>query len=326
MRSSRLLRLARSVLFATTALVAGVACAQSWPTKPVRIIVPFAAGSFTETAARAIGAELANQYGQAFVVETRGGAGSTLGTDAVAKSAPDGYTLLFTDNSFAVSSALYAKLPYDPERDIAKVSPVAEAPAVIMVRPDLAAKTLKDLVDAAKRAPRSLTFGSGGQGSSAHLALELFLGQTGIEMTHVPYKGVAAALVDLIGGRIDVGLSSVGSAAQHIRAGKLRGLAVAGRERHTLLPDVPTFAEAGFPDYQMIYWFGFMAPGATPQPILGQLQQGIARAVEQPRVRESFAGAGVRAVASGSPEFTRRVDDESRLWKRVITRAGIKPE
>ena len=299
---------------------------QTWPSKTVRIIVPFAAGSFTETAARAIGAELSNQTGQPFIIETRGGAGSTLGTDAVAKAAPDGHTLLFTDNSFAVSSALYAKLPYDPDKDIIKVSTAAEAPAVIMVRQDLAPKNLKELVELARKQPKGLTFGSGGQGSSAHLAVELFFSGVDAELTHVPYKGVAAAILDLIAGRIDVGLSSVGSAAQHIKGGRVRGLAVAGKERHPLLPEVPTFAEAGYPDYNMIYWFGFMAPGGTPPAVITQLQQGIAKAVEQPKVRDAFAGAGVRAVASQPAEFTRRVEDEARTWKRVISRAGIKTE
>ena len=309
-----------------TGIGASPAHSQAWPTKTVRIIVPFAAGSFTETAARAVGAELSNQTGQAFIIETRGGAGSTLGTDAVAKAAPDGHTLLFTDNSFAVSSALYAKLPYDPEKDIIKVSTAAEAPAVIMVRQDLAPKTLKELVELARKQPKNLTFGSGGQGSSAHLAVELFFSSVDAELTHVPYKGVAAAILDLIAGRIDVGLSSVGSAAQHIKGGRVRGLAVAGKERHPLLPEVPTFAEAGYPDYNMVYWFGFMAPGGTPPAIITQVQQGIAKAVEQPKVRDAFAGAGVRAVASQPADFAKRVDDEARTWKRVITRAGIKTE
>ena len=307
-------------------LAAPLAHSQPWPSKPVRIIVPFAAGSFTETAARAVGAELSNQFGQPFIIETRGGAGSTLGTDAVAKSTPDGHTLLFTDNSFAVSSALYAKLPYYPEKDIIKISTVAEAPAIIMVRQDLAVKTLKDLVELAKKQPKSLTFGSGGQGSSAHLAIELFFSGVNAELTHVPYKGVAAAILDLIAGRIDVGLSSVGSAAQHVKGGRVRGLAVAGKERHPLLPEVPTFAEAGFPDYNMIYWFGLMAPAGTPAAVITQLQQGTARAVEQAKIRDAFAGAGVRAVASTSADFGRRVDEEARVWKRVIVRAGVKPE
>ena len=326
MRTRRLLGAAAMLLAASLLPTATVAQTPNWPAKPVRIVVPFAAGSFTETAARALGAELATQFGQAFIVETRGGAGSTLGTDAVAKAAPDGYTLLFTDNSFAVSAALYAKLPYDPERDIVKISTAAEAPAIIMVRQDLAPKTLGELVELARKQPRSLTFGSGGQGSSAHLAQELFFSAVNAELTHVPYKGVAAAILDLIAGRIDVGLSSVGSSAQHIKGGRIRGLAVAGRERHPLLPDVPTFSEAGYPDYNMVYWFGLMAPSATPAAVVTQLQQGVARAVEQAKIRDAFAGAGVRAVANTSAEFTRRVDDEARTWKRVIVRAGVKPE
>ena len=213
-----------------------VSAQTTWPNKPVRIVVPFAAGSFTETAARAIGAELSNQLGQAFIVETKGGAGSTLGTDVVAKSAPDGYTLLLTDNSFAVSTALYPKLPYDPEKDLVKISTVAEAPAVMMVKSDAPYKSLKELVEHAQKNPKSLTYGSGGQGSSAHLAIELFFSGVNAELTHVPYKGVAAALLDLMAGRIDVGLSSAGSAAQHIKGGKLRGLAVVGKDRHPLIP------------------------------------------------------------------------------------------
>ncbi len=297
-----------------------------WPTKPVRILVPFAAGSFTETAARAIGAELAHQLGQPFIVETRGGAGSTLGTDVVAKSAPDGYTLLLTDNSFAVSTALYPKLPYDPEKDLVKVSTVAEAPAVLMVKSDAPYRSLKELVEHAQKNPRNLTFGSGGQGSSAHLATELFFSSVSAELTHVPYKGVAAALLDLMAGRIDVGLSSAGSAAQHIKGGKLRGLAVVGKERHPLIPDVPTFAEAGYGHYGVVYWFGVMAPANVPPAILGKLHQALSKAVEQPRIIEVFATTGARAVAISSAEFTRKVDDEARVWKSVVTKAGIKVE
>lgn len=298
----------------------------NWPTKPVRIVVPFAAGSFTETAARAIGAELSNQLGQAFIVETKGGAGSTLGTDIVAKSAPDGYTLLLTDNSFAVSTALYPKLAYDPDKDLVKVSTVAEAPAVLMVKGDAPYKSLKELVEHAQKQPRNLTYGSGGQGSSAHLAIELFFSSVNAELTHVPYKGVAAALLDLMAGRIDVGLSSAGSAAQHIKGGKLKGLAVVGKERHPLIPEVPTFSEAGYGHYGMVYWFGLMAPANVPPAILNKLQQALVKAVEQPKVMEVFAATGARAVATSSAEFTRKVDEEVRVWKSVVNKAGIKVE
>jgi tripartite-type tricarboxylate transporter receptor subunit TctC len=298
----------------------------NWPNKPVRIIVPFAAGSFTETAARAVAAELSNQMGQPFIVETKGGAGSTLGTDMVAKSAADGYTLLVTDNSYAVSSALYPKLPYDPDKDIQKISTIAEAPAVIMVKSDAPYKTLKDLVDAAQKQPKALTYGSGGQGSSAHLAIEWVLSSVNAEMTHIPYKGVAAALVDLMAGRIDVGLASAGSSAQHIKGGRLRGLAVVGKERHSLIPEVPTFTEAGYGNYQMVYWFGLMAPANMPAAVVQRLQQGVARAVEQTKVIEVFAATGAKAVASTSTEFTKKVDDESRIWRGVVAKAGIKVE
>ena len=320
-------KLIRTALLGLTCVLTFTAHAQApWPNKPVRIIVPFAAGSFTDTAARAIAQELSSELGQPFIVESRGGAGSTLGTDIVAKAAPDGYTLLVTDNSFAISAALYDKLPYDPVKDIVKVSTVAESPAVLMVRQDLPAKNLKELVDFARQQPKKLTYGSGGQGSSAHLGMELFYAGAQVEATHVPYKGIAAAFVDLIAGHIDTAIASAGSSAGHIRGGKVRGLAVTGKERHPLLPGVPTFAEAGFPDFNMSYWFGLMAPAGVPTPVLARLQQGVARAVQQPKVIESFTAAGARAVASTPAEFSKRVADETRVWKGVITRAGVKPE
>ena len=319
----------RTTLLGLTCALALSAQAQAqapWPNKPVRIIVPFAAGSFTDTAARAIAQELSSELGQPFVVESRGGAGSTLGTDIVAKAAPDGYTLLVTDNSFAISAALYDKLPYDPVKDIVKISTVAESPAVLMVRQDLPAKNLKELVDFAIPQPKKLTYGSGGQGSSAHLGMELFYAGAQVEATHVPYKGIAAAFVDLIAGHIDTVVASAGSSAGHIRGGKVRGLAVTGKARHPLLPAVPTFAEAGFPDFNMTYWFGLMAPTGVPAPVLSRLQQGVARAVQQPKVIDAFTAAGARAVASTPAEFAKRVEDETRVWKGVITRAGVKPE
>jgi tripartite-type tricarboxylate transporter receptor subunit TctC len=302
------------------------ATAQTWPSRPVRIVVPFAPGSFTESAARAVGQVLSDSLGQPFVVDTRGGAGSTLGTDLVAHAAPDGYTLLMTDNSFAVSAALYANLPYDPSRDVLKVSSVAESPAVIVVRHEASWRTLTDLVDEARRRPATLSYGSGGQGSSAHLALAPVASEAQLDLIHVPYKGVAAALLDLVAGRVDLGLSSAGSAAQYIRNGQLRGLAVTGRERHPLIAAVPTFAEAGYPQYDMSYWFGLMAPAGLPRPVLDRLHAALARAVEQPKVVEIFAATGARAVASTPAEFAERIDREIRTWKTVINKAGIRVE
>ncbi len=319
--------LLRQAAFALGLLGASVAQAQApWPAKPIRIVVPFAAGSFTDTAARVVGQELSTQLGQSVVVENKGGAGSTVGTDLVAKAAPDGYTLLLTDNSFAVSSALYPKLPYVPARDLAQVSLVADAPAVLVARAGLPQKTLKDVLQEARANPRKLSFGSGGQGSSAHLAMEAWLTQNGAQMTHVPFRGIAAAMVEVVADRVDVAIGSVGSTSAYLKDGRLQGLAVSGDARHPLFPQVPTFAEAGFPGYRMMYWFGLMAPAGTPPAVVDRLQKEVARAVTAPKVREVFTTAGVRATSTTPAAFATLVRDETALWADVIKRTDIKPE
>lgn len=295
-----------------------------WPSKPVRIIVPFASGSFTETTARAVAAELHSQLGQPFVVEARGGAGSTIGSLAVAK-ANDGHTLLFTDNSFAVSTALYPSLPYDPLKEIVQVAQVAEAPAMLVVRNGLTVRTLKQLVELAQAKPGELNYGTGGQGSSAHLAMELFLDQERVHMSHIPYKGVAASLSDVVADRIDVGFSSVGTAGHLAKAGRVRALAISGKQRHPEYPDVPTFGEAGFPEYSMTFVFGFMAPGSTPEFVLEHLHKEIAVAVQKPRVRNVLQLAGAIPVTHSRADYRRLVTNEIAVWQRVISKARIKP-
>ena len=296
-----------------------------WPNKPIRVVVPFAPGSFTDTAARTVGLELTNLLGQTVVVENKGGAGSTLGTDMVAKAAPDGYTFLVTDNSFAVSAALYEKLPYQP-KEIMQVSLLADAPAVLVGRPDLETKTLKETVEFARANPGKLTFGSGGQGSSAQLAMETFLLENKIQMVHVPFKGIAAAMVDVAAGRIDIAIGSVGSTSAYIRDNRLLGLAVSGDTRQDIFPNVPTFAEAGYPTYKMLYWFGMMAPAGTPPAIIDRMQKEIAKAVTAAKVKEIFGGAGVRANSTTPAAFTELVQNEITLWSDVIKRAKIKAE
>jgi tripartite-type tricarboxylate transporter receptor subunit TctC len=302
------------------------ASAGRWPEKAVRLVVPFAAGSFTDTAARVVGAELSAQLGHPFIIENRGGAGSTLGTDVVAKAAPDGYTFLLTDNSFAVSSALYDKLPYKPASDIVPVSLVADGPAVLVGRPGLPTKTLKATIEAARKNPVQLTFGSGGQGSSAHLAMEAFLMQNKLQMVHVPFRGISAAILEVSADRVDLAIGSVGSTSGSIKDGRLIGLAVSGTARNPAFPNVPTFAEAGFPSYKMVYWFGVMAPAGTPSPIVDRLQHEIAKAVASPKVREVFGAAGVRPVSSTPAAFQTLVHDETGLWADVIKRAHITPQ
>lgn len=297
-----------------------------WPVKPIRVVVPFAAGSFTDTAARTVGNELGELLGQPVIVENKGGAGSTLGTDIVAKAAPDGYTFLVTDNSFAVAAALYEKLPYSASKDLSAVSLLADAPAMLVARPDLPAGTLGEAVDAIRKAPGAMTYGSGGQGSSAHLAMLAFLLQNNLEMTHVPFKGIAAAIVDVSAGRVDLAIGSIGSTSAQIRDRRLKGLAISGDARLAAFPDIPTFAEAGFKDYRMLYWFGMFAPAGTPPAIIDRLQQAIAKAVAAPRVREVFAAAGVRPAASTPEAFARIVSDEQARWADIISRARVKTE
>jgi tripartite-type tricarboxylate transporter receptor subunit TctC len=308
-------------------VLASSAAAQSaWPAKVVRIVVPFAPGALTDVAARALALELSEQLGQQFVVENRGGAGGTLGTDQVAKSAPDGHTLVFTDNSYMITAGLYAKLPYDPLKDLIAVSLAVDSPAIMVAKLDLPAAALRDVIALAKAKPRTLTFGSGGQGSSAHLATELLFSQAGVELVHVPFKGVAAALAETMGGRIDVTISSVGGAVGLIKSGKVRPLALTGKERIPMLPDVPTFAESGFPEYDMVYRFGFLAPAATPAQTVARLQQEVAKAAFKPKVRDFLATQGARPVASSPAEYAQVIEREIAMWKGVIGVAGVKVE
>ena len=308
------------------AIVAHAAWAQSWPTKPVRIVVPFAPGALTDIAARAIGAELGEQLGHPFIVENKGGAGGTLGTADVAKSPADGSSFVFTDNSYMISAGLYSKLPYDPVKDLLPVTLAVEAAAIMIARHDLPAKNVSELVALAKAKPRTLTYGSGGQGSSAHLATELFLAQAGVEMVHVPFKGVAAAIADVVGGRIDVTTSTVGAALGQVKSGKARALAVTGKERVPSLPDVPTFAESGYPDYDMVYRFGFLAPARTPPAIVNRMRDEVAKAAAKPRVRELLIPQGARPVASTPAEYGAIIEREMRTWKAVIESARVKVE
>jgi tripartite-type tricarboxylate transporter receptor subunit TctC len=295
-----------------------------WPSKVIKLIVPFAAGSFTDTAARVIGAEITKHTGQSVIVENKGGAGSTLGTDSVAKSQPDGYTFLLTDNSFAVSTALYEKLPYSPLKDLTPVSIVAEAPAVLVGRLNLPQKNLKDIVQAAKNNPNALSFGSGGVGSSAHLAMESFLSQNNIKMTHIPFKGIAGAILDVVADRVDLAIGSVGSTAPFIKDNKLMGIAVSGNQRHPLFPQVPTFAQAGFTNYKMMYWFGVLAPSGISNDIIEKMHQEIVYAIQTPQVIEVFKNAGVYPSSNSPNEFSKMIRDESALWSDLIKKSDIK--
>lgn len=296
----------------------------SWPNHVIKIIVPFVPGSFTDSAARVLSVELSAQLGQSVIVDNKGGAGSTLGTDFVAKSAPDGYTFLLTDNSFVVSAALYDKLPYQPTKDLMPVTTVAESPAVLVARPGLGLKDLKDVVAFLQKNPNGLTYGSGGIGSSAHLAMEAFLTQNNLKMVHIPFKGIAAAITDVAADRVDLAIGSVGSAQANIKDSRLIGLAVTGAQRSPLLPNVPTFSQAGYPNYKMMYWFGIFAPQGVPKDIALRLQREVTHALAQPKVVDVFNAAGVKAVSNSLSEYAVQVHDDIQMWNDVVKKADLK--
>lgn len=298
----------------------------AWPSKQIRIVVPVLAGSFTDVAGRSIAAELSEQLGVQVIVENRAGAGTTLGAEQVARAAPDGHSLYISENSFAISPALYPKLPYDPLRDFAHLTVVAEAPYILWSRVDLPVKSPRELVALARAKPGNLTFGSAGQGTSSHLAAEVFFDLTGMQVLHVPFKGVVGSIAEVAAGRVDFGGSSIASPIGQIRAGKLKPIAVTGRERSPMLPDVPTFAESGFPEYDVSIWFGMSTTAGTPTPILARLHQEIAKAVAKPAVRDLFAKQGAVALTIPAVDFTRRIESELKLWRDVVTRAKIKLE
>ncbi len=304
-------------------LASGRAAAQAWPERTVRIVVPFAPGSFTDVAARLVANELTEQLGQPVIVENRGGAGSTAGTLAVVRAEPDGYTLLLTDISLSISPALYPKLPYDPVRDLIQISRIADSPAILLARPGLGVKTLAELVELAKQKPGELTFGSGGPGSSAHLAMELFLNVAGIQALHVPFRGIAAAITEMIGGRVDMVIGSLASGLAQVQGGALLGLGVTGAQRSVLLPGVPTFAEAGQPGFDVPYWFGLAAPAGTPPQIIERLNREVVRACAQPRLKEAFEKQAAVAVTSTPQEMTRHLVREIAVWRNVVARAKI---
>jgi tripartite-type tricarboxylate transporter receptor subunit TctC len=297
-----------------------------WPDRPLRIVVPFAPGSFTDVSARLLAQELTEQLGQQVIVENRAGAGGTLGAQSVVRAAPDGLTMLLTDNSLAISPGLYPNLPFDPVRDLQQVSRITDSPSLLMVRNGLGPRTLAELVALLKQKPGEITFGSGGQGSSAHLAMELLLNVTDTRALHVPFRGVAAAITEVIGGRVDMVIASLASGVAHVRGGTLIGMAVSGNTRSTLLPQVPTFAEGGTPRYDMSYWWGIAVPAATPAEIVARLNAEIVRACASQKIKDAFAQQAAVAVTSTPEQMTQHLTREIATWREVIARAGVKVE
>jgi tripartite-type tricarboxylate transporter receptor subunit TctC len=318
--------LIRTVLAAgTLALVSvGDAFAQKWPEKPVRIVTPFAPGGGTDVFARILAQRLSETYSQQFIVENRPGAGSTIGTEYVAKSPSDGYTLLMTSASFSFNPGLYPKLRYDPVKDFAAVSQVVRVPHVIVVLPSFPAKNLQELVKLARARPGEVLYASAGPGSAMHLAGALFGMVTKTKLTHVPYKGGAATVTAVLGGEATTAFNTLETVIAQIRSGRLRPLAVSTRERAAAIPEVPTAGEAGIKDYEAIGWFGLLAPAATPAAVVQQLSADVAKAMATPAMRERAMQEGATPIGSSPAEFQRFLESEILKWTRIIQAVGIK--
>jgi len=321
--------LLRRVLFVAAVLgLAPAAHAQTFPDRPVRLIAPFPAGGLADVLARAVGDEMSKTLGQPVIVENRAGAGGNTGADAVAKAAPDGYTLLMSSAGILTANPfLYAKMPFDAETAFVPVSNVADMPMLVVVNPKVEARTLAELVAFAKAQPGKLNFGSPGIGTTGHLGLAMLMHAADIKITHVPYRGAAPAVTDLIAGQIDGVVDNPPTVITHIQSGALRPLAVAAKARMALLPQVPTAAEAGVANYEASSWFGVMAPAGTPPAaVVARLNAAVAAAVRTPAMQERFAKSGARLIGDTPQEFAARIRAERAQWGEVIKAAGIKAD
>jgi tripartite-type tricarboxylate transporter receptor subunit TctC len=302
----------------------------AWPNRPVKIVVPFAPGGTTDILARAVAPELSKAFGQQFVVENRAGAGGNVGAEVVAKAPGDGYTLLMgTVGTHGINRALYEKLPYDPFKDFVPITLVAGVPNVMVMNPEKArafgVNNVKDFIAYAKRNPGRINMASSGNGTSIHLAGELFKSQAGVYMVHFPYRGSGPALLDMIGGNMDVMFDNLPSSMPHIKAGKLKALAVTSRQRSAALPDVPTVEEAaGFKDFDATSWFGLLAPAGTSPDIVNRIQQEVAKALNTPAIKERLLSQGAIPSGNTPAEFARHIDAEHKKWAQVVKVSGAK--
>ena len=296
----------------------GGAIAQAWPSKPIRWVVPIAAGGTTDVATRLLAAGVSQALSQPVLVENRPGAATIIGTEAVAKAAPDGYTLLSVDNALVLNTALYQKLPYDPERDLEPVALYGRVPLMITVRASLQAKNIAELIAIAKADPGKLTFGSAGKGSPHHLLQELFKQRTGTDFTHIPYKGGSPAVAELVAGRLDISVTNWGSVAGHVEAGRLRVLAVSAGQRSPRQPQIPTVREAGGPDMDVVAWQGVLVPKGTPKPIIDRLNAEIVAVLRSQKATDALGEAGIHTAPSTPAEFAALLSSERALWEPLI--------
>lgn len=315
-------------LFAAALVLPGAAIAQveaNWPAKPIKWVVPFPPGGAMDAIARTLGDQAARELGQPFVIENRPGAGGNIGADYVAKQPGDGYTIMITSIGMATNPALYTRLSYDPVKDFAPISLLAVVPNVLVVNAAKSAdKSVKDVLGHARREPGKLTYASAGNGTSIHLAGEMFAALAGVQLLHVPYKGSGPAVTDMLGGQVDLMFDSITSARPHIQSGKLRALGVTTVRRSSALPDVPTIAEAGVPGYEVSPWFAVFAPAGTPAAVLARLNQVLNSAMKQPDTLKKLAGVGAEPIGSTPQELATHLSQELDRWGRLIKERNIR--
>jgi tripartite-type tricarboxylate transporter receptor subunit TctC len=318
--SKNLFALAAAMLFCVAAAHA------QYPGKPVRIVVPSSAGGGTDIIARIVAPRLSERLGQQIVIDNRPGAGTMIGVELVAKAAPDGYTLLMCPSTLATNPVIYRKVPYNALTDFVPITLVLSAPNILVVHPSLPVKTAKELVWFAQARPGQLNFASAGAGTGPHLAMELFMSMTGTRMVHIPYKGSAPAIIDLLSGQVTTMIATMLTGLPHVRTGRLRALGITGLKRITAAQDLPTVAEAGVPGYEAVQWYGLLAPAQTPREIVMRLNREMVSILQSGEVKERFTSDGGDAVPTTPEDFGRYIKSEIEKWARVAKAAGIRPE
>jgi tripartite-type tricarboxylate transporter receptor subunit TctC len=303
---------------------AGLAHAQSWPTKPIKLIVPYPPGGGTDVIARIVQEPLAKELGQQVIIDNRGGAGGSIGSALAAQSPSDGYTVLFTLSSHTINPAIYTKLPFDTEKDFSSVVTVASLPQILVANPNFPAKTVKEVIEMAKAKPGSISYASVGNGSPGHLAGAMMATDAGVDMTHIPYRGGGPAVTDVIAGQVPLLWVSIPAAAQFVKAGKLRALAVSTVKRSAVFPDVPTMVESGFKGFEVDSWYAMFVPAKTPQTIIDRLNKATVNVLAQPEVKEKLLGQGAEAVGDTPAQLSGVVKKEIAKWKQVVKSANIK--
>ncbi len=315
-------RMARTAIAIALLAVAASAGAQSWPAKPIRLVLPVAPGGGADTIARLVSQKVGAAVGQPFIIDNRGGAGGNIAAEIVARAEPDGHTLVMVLSSHTINPSLYKKLNYDPAKDFTPITLLARSPFLLVVHPSLPVRNVKEFIALSRKTPGGLPYASSGSGLLAHLAMELLKSIGKFEATHIPYKGTGPAMMDTVAGHVVANFPTMISGLANVRAGRLRAIGVTSRERSPLLPDVPTIAEQGFPDYEVNGWYGWLAPAGTPVPIVARLHEEAAKAVRMKDVSEKLGSDGAIPIGSTPEGFTRFIAAETQKWAKVVKQSG----